>query len=185
VDVSYSGLSGAGYYGVQDTDGATTPVDAITLDVTGVNITNYDTLELSFLLAEDDATDGNEDWDSTASFRVAVQIDGGGFVDVFAVESEENPSTPGDFTNEAPRVDTDFDGVGDGTPLTDAFTAFTVGIAGTGSLLDLRVTIEDLNAGDEDIALDDLRLTGHPIPEPASLALLGLAGVTLLGRSRR
>ena len=90
ADIIYNGLQGLGYYGVQDTDGATTP-DAdnlITLTWTGVSIANYQDLEFSVLLAEDDSADGFEDWDTFAEFRVETQIDGGGFFTDLSIRSE-------------------------------------------------------------------------------------------------
>ena len=55
--------------------------------------------------------------------------------------------------NKAARVDTNFDGFGDGTTLTSAAQLFTAAIGGTGTTLDLRV-ITSLNSGDEDVAFD-------------------------------
>ena len=184
ADVSYQNIQGTGFYGVQDTDGATNEVDDITLSFTGIDISSFTNLVLSFMLAEDDSFDGREDWDTTSSFQVAYQIDGSGFTTGFAVESELG--SDGNRTNERARVDTDLDGTGDGTEITDIFQQFAFGI-GDGDLLDLRFTFTDLNAGDEDLALDSILLSGANVavvPLPAGIWLLGFA-LGGLGLARR
>lgn len=191
VDVSYSNPQGSGYYGVQDTDSANSgDIDDITLDWTGINVSNFENLQLSWFVAEDDATDGNEDWDISTSFRILVQHDGGGYVQIFGIESENvadfNNPVGGDQTNEAPRVDTDFNGVGDGAVITDTFTQYLQSLANA-TTLDLRVEFEDFDTGDEDLAFDNFLLTGDMIsavPEPGSFAFL-LVGGAFLGCRRR
>jgi len=153
ISVAYSNLQGSGFYGVQDPNGANSgDVNLIQLDWTGIDISGFSNLNLSWYVAEDDANDGNEDWDSSDFVRLEVQVDGGGFTSLFAIESEGG-------TNTAPRVDTDFDGLGDGIEITDVFTQFSSDIA-NGSMLDIRLTINGLSVGDEDIAFDEVRLTG-------------------------
>ena len=186
ASVVYNNIQGGGYYGVQDTDGALpAPLDVIELNWTGIDISDFENLNLSWLVAEDTAGDSAEDWDTTSSFRIAVQLDGGGYVDVFAVASELG--TDGNQTNERPLVDTDFDGIGDGAEITDTFTQFSTALA-NGTTMDIRVTFEDLNAGDEDFAFDNLLLEGDfvgAIPEPGSAMLFGLALMGLGGVRRR
>lgn len=180
INVSYNGKIGDGFYAVQDTDGATISTDIIQLDWVGIDTSAFTNLSLSWYVAEDDSEDGNEDWDFNSSFRISVQADGGGFVDVFAIASE---IIEGDQINELARVDTDFDGIGDGAEITNEFTQFSVSLANT-STLDIRIIFEELNAGDEDLAFDQLELTGDPVPEPSS-ALLALISLSFLIRRRR
>ncbi len=166
ANVVYSNQQGTSFYGAQDMDNAQpTATASVVLNWTGINIAGFTNLDLSWFVAEDD--DGAlEDWDSTDSVRLAIQIDGGGFNDIFAIEAEEFPI--GDQINNAPRVDTDFDGIGDGTEITDVFTQFSSAIA-DGSTLDIRLTIEQLNAADEDIGFDNLLLIGDPVDVPPAL----------------
>ena len=185
ADVSYSNQQGNGFYGVQDTDGTPSGnVDIITLDFAGFDITNFTDLEFSFFIGEDTASDGNEDWDIDSSIRVQAQIDGGGFGNIFAVESIDAA-----VGNMAPAVDTNFDGVGDGAAITDVLTQYTVALAdagfGVGDTLDLRFTIQGLDTGDEDIAIDSVRVSGTAVPEPSSLALLLLVGTATMLRRKR
>ncbi|MGF1502116.1 MAG: ExeM/NucH family extracellular endonuclease [Paracoccaceae bacterium] len=142
-----------------DGEGAALP---IVIQTTGIDISGATNLMLSLDAAEDD--DGsNQDWDIVDFVHVSVQIDNGGFVDVLNFESIPD----GDAFNAVPAVDTDFDGDGDGTQITDTFATFMAGIAGTGSLLDIQIEFQ-LNAGDEDIALDNITITGDVAPPPVT-----------------
>jgi len=181
TDIMYGNLQGGGFYGAQDTDSANSGnIDLLTLDIMGVDISNFSNLNLSFFVAEDDAEDSNEDWDITTSFRVLTQIDGGGYNPIFAIEGAS-----AGVGNQMARVDTNFDGIGDGAEITNVFTQFAFMIA-DGNTFDLRIEIEDLDTGDEDIALDSLQLSGIlAVPEPTGLGLLSLMGVTVLLRRRK
>lgn len=181
-EVIYSNLQGNGFYGVQDTDATSSgDIDNIDLEIFGIDISNKTNLKLSFFVAEDEDDDGtNEDWDSDTSFFVEYQIDGGGFQKLFAIEAEE---PGGNQTNNPPRVDTDFDGIGDGALIVSTFTEYISSISGTGSTLDIRFNFDFLDASDEDLGLDSIKLTG--IPEPTSaMLLLGLAPLAFLTRRR-
>lgn len=184
-DVSYSNQQGSGFYGVQDVNGVPgqAALETVELNWT-VDTSNYTNLELSWFVGEDDATDGNEDWDDSTSFRIAVQSDGGGFTDIFAIESED--AGGGDMTNERPLVDTNFDGVGDGVEITDIMSQFSSSLADAGSI-DIRVTFDNLVVGDEDLAFDNLQLTGDlvAIPEPTGTLAIGALLIGLFARRRR
>ena len=148
-----TGASGAFYFAAQDLDGdGAEPSQSLRFG--GVNVTGLTNLTFSALFAEDDASDGNEDWDDDSSVRVYASLDGGPEALVFAIEA--------DGTNTAPRVDTDLDGTPDGAEITSAFAPYTAAIPGTGSSLDLRIEINNLDAGDEDIAFDDVTVQGSP-----------------------
>lgn len=178
ADIVYNNIQGSGYYGLQDTDGATTPLDDIVLEFNGIGIAGFESLTFDFFVAEDTAADDDEDWDTNQELLVEYQIDNGGFSDLFSVRSEVG--TDGNQTNEAPFVDTDFDGVGDGAPITDTLTNFLSSIDGTGNFLDIRISFLDFGTGDEDAAIDSVRVRGvQVIPEPSSAGLVGLALVGL------
>lgn len=147
-----SGQSGEYYFAGMDIDGegASLPVTmTFTVDISGAT-----DLVFKGLFAEDD--DGvNQDWDDADYFYIEYQIDGGGWNKLIQFAGIPD----GDAYNHEPAEDTDFDNIGDGVTLSDVLTEFTKTIAGTGSTLELRVTIS-LNAGDEDIAFDNLRVEG-------------------------
>lgn len=145
------GQEGDFFFGAMDIDGEGASAQQ-SLTFEGLDIAGMDDLVLAFSLAEDD--DGtNQDWDASDYFTASYSVDGGAWVKVFEVRS----STGG--TNGEPSVDTDFDGVGDGAALTDAFQEFQTALTGvTGSTIDIRFDYS-LNSGDEDIALDRITLT--------------------------
>ncbi|MEO0624769.1 MAG: hypothetical protein AAFU49_17145 [Pseudomonadota bacterium] len=86
-------------------------------------------------------------------------LDRSTFTPIFAAES--GLGFDGDKTNDLPRVDTNFDRTGYGDEIAATFTQFGIAIRYRG-VQDLRVLIEDLYTGDEDIAFDNLLLTGEP-----------------------
>ncbi|MCK4655152.1 MAG: hypothetical protein KAU01_11985, partial [Candidatus Cloacimonetes bacterium] len=150
----YNGPIGSYYFAGQDLDGegATLP---LFIDIDDIDISGQTNLEFRIYLAEDQAGDGNEDWDNADYFHIGYDIDNSGtFTNLLWVESDDYLGTG---YNGTPRIDTDFDGVGDGTEITDTFVQFTASIPGTGSLIDIQIEFY-LNSGDEDIALDNLQL---------------------------
>lgn len=177
--VELSNLQGQGYYAAQDINDANpTIVHSVTLDWTNITTAHFTDLTLSWFVAEDDAADGKEDWDNTTSLRLSVQHDGNGFNTIFAIEAASGDS------NQAPQVDLDFDGFGDGPLITDAFTQYQSAIVDA-DRIDIRLTLEKLNSADEDIAFDSLRLTGRSsVPEANSTALVILIGLFVLWRHR-
>jgi predicted extracellular nuclease len=149
-----TGSDGNFFFAAQDIDGEGATSQQ-TLLFSSIDISGFSSLNFSALFAEDD--DGsNQDWDLPDFVRVEYQIDGGGFQNLLAIEND------GDTFNSAPFIDTDFDGIGDGTEITSTFTEFGSAIVGTGLSLDLRFTF-DLNAGDEDIAIDNIQITGDAV----------------------
>ena len=153
---TFTGTTGS-YFGAQDIDGCTS-TSPQTITWSGINISGCTGLSLSVDAAEDD--DGaNQDWDAGDFVHIDVSIDGGAFQNVIWFES-----TLGG-TNSEPSQDTDFNGTGDGTAVTSTFQNFTGGITGTGALMVIRITIA-LDAGDEDIALDNIIVTGTGCGSP-------------------
>lgn len=129
-----------------------------------IDISGYTNLEFRVHLAEDNAPDGNEDWDNTFS-RDYVHFDydidnSGTFDNLLWIEA-----TTFLWGNQPPQIDTDFNEVGDGAEITDTFTQFTHLITGTGSLLDIRIEIS-LNLSQEDIAIDNIEIWGDPPAAP-------------------
>jgi hypothetical protein len=168
-----SGFNGNFYFAAQDLDAEGT--NPSTLTFSGIDISNFENLQFSFQVAEDDASGG---WDRDNDFfSVSASIDGGSSEEIFRIEND------GDQFNSSPFVDTDFDGTGEGDEITDTFQTFSADIAGTGSSLDLVLTFS-LDSGDEDLAIDDVIVSGTVIPEPMSvgLAMVGLGGLVLRRR---
>ena len=163
------------WFAAQDIDGDQT-VEPVILTWT-VNITGQTGIVFGIDFAEDD--DGtNEDWDSLDFVHIDYQIDGGSVTNLLWLEND------GTNFNTAPQIDTDFDGDGDGATITNSFVNYTAGIAGTGSSIDIIVTIQ-LDSSDEDIAFDNLTLTAA-VPEQGTFALLaGMFALTSVMLRRR
>jgi len=156
--VEFLGIQGDFYFAAQDTDGDGQPSN-LTLDINDVSISGYSNLIFSIDLAEDQATDDNEDWDTSSYMHISYDIDNSGsFTNLIWIEAAGS-------TNTEPKVDTNFDGTGDGTALSPTFATFSKDILSTGSLIDIKITFNDLDAGDEDIAIDNLKIVGDaPLP---------------------
>ncbi|BBO68373.1 hypothetical protein DSCA_23030 [Desulfosarcina alkanivorans] len=178
--ITYDNVQGDYYFAGMDLDGegATLP---LTMTFAGIDISGYSDLTFSSLFAEDTASDDVEDWDLPDSFKVEYRIDGGAYQNLLAFESIPD----GDNFNAVPALDTDFDGNGDGTELTDVLSLFSASIVGTGDVLDVRFTF-DLDSGDEDIAIDNVQINGvSAVPVPAAVWLLGSGLVGLIGIRRK
>jgi hypothetical protein len=161
INASYevNGVDGAFIFAGQDLDGegATLPlsVSTIAIDVTG--LTNVD---FAILLAEDD--DGtNQDWDDADYMHILYSIDGGTEQNLLWIESEAAGS------NSAPRIDTDFDGTGDGAEITSTFAEYVESVALSGNTTIIFRIEMSLNSGDEDIAFDNIRVVDGFVSTPS------------------
>lgn len=165
-------LTVGSYYSLSNTEGnfcfAAMDIDAAnetgsggsssqTLNIDNLNVDGFSNLSFVILLAEDD-DGGNQDWDASDGLTIEVQLDEGGFNPILAVKSVSS-------SNGEPAIDTDFDGVGDGTSITSSFQEFTAAIP-QGSILDIKISF-NFNSGDEDIAIDNLRVVDGYSASPA------------------
>ena len=152
--VSLPGPEGSFFFAGQDVDGEGA-VPPVALELASANTSGFSNLTVRALFAEDD--DGsNEDWDSSDYLRLQYSTDGGStFANLICFGGD------GSSFNSEPGIDNDCDGVRDagGTSLTDTFTEFTGSIPGTPSSVILRIEAQ-LNSGDEDFAIDNIRLEG-------------------------
>lgn len=156
----YTNLQGDGFFGVQDTDGvAGAFASTVSLVWDNIDISNWTNLSLSWWLAEDTANDGNKDFDHDTQFLIETQIDNLGFSDLFSIRALRAAT---DRYNHVAAVDDNFDGIGDGQLLSDSFQHFNRALQ-TGDSLDIRIHFLNFNAGDEDIAFDQLMLSGGAI----------------------
>jgi hypothetical protein len=165
--------NGQGYFAANNTNDLAIGGDAFTtafMDINDIDINNFTNLTISSAFAESDNDNAAENWAANTSLQILARIDSslpGDYVQVFGIEADGAGN---------PLVDTNLDGVGDGTEITDTFQTFLANISGTGSELDLRIAFNNFDDAFRDIALDSLTLEGDaivPVPEPTSLALLG------------
>jgi hypothetical protein len=154
-----NGVDGLFIFAGQDLDGegATLPLSlsTISIDVTGLSDVDF-----AILLAEDD--DGtNQDWDDTDYVHITYSLDGGADQNLLWIESEAAG------TNSIPRIDTDFDGTGDGAEITSIFTEFVENIILSGNTsITFRIEM-NLNSGDEDLAFDNIRVVDGFVATPS------------------
>ncbi|MEM7213721.1 MAG: hypothetical protein AAF479_17875, partial [Pseudomonadota bacterium] len=160
----YLSPDGDFFFAANDTNGNSGGQDSEFVLIEDIDISGFTNLSFSGLFAEQNQSNrgnGGADWDANTLVFVEVSIDGGAFVKVLQFAATG--------TNTPVQVDTDLDGVGDG-PFLGAVAGLSVleehtaSIAGTGSLLDLRVTFENLQADDEDMGIDRLQINGDLAP---------------------
>jgi hypothetical protein len=161
--VNYSNVTGS-YFAAQDLDGDGGNREE-SLTTSSFSITNYTNLMFAVDLAEDQSSDGDEDWDNPDFVSFQYSLDGADFVEFMNV----NNGTMG--TNFAPMLGS--------TEITDSFVTFIADFSSLiGDTLAIR-TVINLNAGDEDIAFDNLTVTGDLIVVPLPSAVF--AGFGLMG----
>ncbi|HHP7238789.1 lamin tail domain-containing protein [Longibacter sp.] len=156
INKAYTGANGAFFAG-QDLDDGQVLGTAFpgTLTWTGIDVSGMRNLELHLLIAEDLENGG--DIDETDYLRFEIRMDGGPWQPVLAFEND------GSAYNTSFLEDTDFDGTGDGTSISSSdgtMVSFTKPVGSTGTTLDLRFTAS-VDAGDEDFAVDEIRITGE------------------------
>lgn len=165
---------GSYFFAAQDLDGEGGP-KSDTLFIDDINISGISDISLSLLLAEDEYNDPA--WDDADYVHIGYDIDNSGnFRELIWIEMDENET---DGTNGEPRIDTDYDGQGDGTEINSVFTSFSQAIDQTGDLLDIRIVFT-LNSGSEDIAIDSLVVSGTGEgPVPSFAPALNTTGVAI------
>ncbi|TWU08400.1 hypothetical protein [Stieleria varia] len=159
---SYNGQDGSFYWAGEDLDdNGGDGLDTKTLEIQNINISGHNNLQFTGLFAADGQNGAPEapTYDFGEGLIVQYSIDGGAFIDGVAFRS--SAPTSGDF-NFSLLQDTDFDGIGDGTELVPAFTSFGFAIPAIGTSLTLRITA-DIDASSEELAFDNLRITGDPV----------------------
>ena len=158
ISASFSGMtfSDGNFFAAQDMDGVVS--DSETMTISGITIAGYTNLELRVYIAEDD--DGSaQDWDANTEMLINYTIDSGSPNNGIHVQSVGG-------TNTEPAIDSDFDGTGNSPNITDTWTQYTHSISSTGSSMTITVAFNDLDAGDEDIAIDDIEVWGTPSSTP-------------------
>lgn len=118
---------------------------------------------------------------SNDSFVFSVSIDGGSFFDVFVSSVREDLDNYSYFLESGTEVMVSDPLAMNGTVLNNDFQTLIANIAGTGSVLTLRLT-GSADGGGEVFIFDNLQIKG--IPAPGAAALMGLAGLVGLRRRR-
>jgi hypothetical protein len=140
------------------------------MTISDIDISQSQSLGVRILLAEDD--DGSkQDWDSEDYFKIFYIVDGGTKTEAFSVRAA------GSGSNLEPKVDTDGDEVGDGTAITETFSEFEFPINATGNSMTLILSF-NLDSGDEDIAVDNLRVIDGFSASPVSPSITVSSGLS-------
>lgn len=143
---------------------------------------------------------GDFEESSTDGFLVEAQIDGGGYFEIFKgrtymdsanISMTYRPMDDGMSYSENDPLELSIDGIATGTLLdkSDAATGLmdtftSLGVAGlSGTTLDIRISWAGSPSGSEAMAFDNFTINGT-VPEPGTLALLGLGGIALIRRRR-
>lgn len=153
-----------------------------------IDISGYENLKIRVYLAEmPNTTHGwDNNFEDTESFldsstgttqtgsgqndyvHFDYDIDNSGtFSPALWVESEADKYDETSNDNQDPRIDTDFDGTGDGTMITDTFVQFEGNISGIGDVLDIEIVFR-MNGHQEDIAIDNIEIWGDLINSTCS-----------------
>lgn len=141
----------------------------ITISYDNIDITGASSLYLCVSVAEDDAADMAEDWNSNDEVFLETDIDNTGYEKIFQISDNNGNNTE-------PGLDTDCDGNQNGTAVTSTFTTYCVGIHGTGTSMDLRITLYGMTANDEDIALDNIEIYDGSATLPTSVTTFTCQG---------
>ena len=157
-DINYSNIQGTSFFGAMDTDGIASlnSMQTGSLNWNGLDVSTSAIATISAFFAEDMDTGGSPwDWDPNTQVLIQVQLDGGGYNTVFALESTDTG-----FNSQA-AVDTNFDGLGDSPLIDDVFAEQMVMVdVSTASTMDARILMTGLNASAEDIAIDNVTIIG-------------------------
>ena len=172
VSGGYSGQNGSFFIAGEDLDdggGDGSAEKTILLNV--IDITGYSDLKIKVLAAAGSAATSG--WDSSDYLRIEYSTDGTNFITGLQF------SAPVSGSNKGINFDTNNDGIGDGSALTNIFTEFQQNIPVTGSTLYLRLYAK-ANSANEEFAIDYIRLegttsSGNPAPQITNISNLPIA----------
>ncbi|MES2555471.1 MAG: hypothetical protein V4604_04930 [Bacteroidota bacterium] len=166
---AYSGFQGTKFWAGEDIDNGAPCVNSSisptqTVICSGINISGKGGLSFRGLFAANNAFANN--WEGSGAgvnqdvLTIEYRIDAGAWTKIvaFYASAAANSTTL--------KLETTGDLQGDGADLTYVFTEYTAAMAGTGTLLDLRVTFSSNNGATEEMAVDNLRvfyLTALPV----------------------
>jgi len=152
INVTYGGAVG-NFLSAQDTDGIAASANcsagtsSVSADINGIDIsTCASDLYICFDIADAPASDGNDDWDASSSITINVDVDGTGSTAI-ANFAGTGTNTTGVANGDASSSCT----VG------GSFTTYCASIP-AGSLADINIAISGMDAGNEDVGVDNILL---------------------------
>ena len=176
TEFGFSGFQGLSFFGAHDYDGIASlraPDDGdITTDeatrLASINWANISVnqnaeITVSSLIAEGNSGNNEEDWDfnpNDTQVRFEYSFNNTNWLPIFYIVAEDNSAGPG--FNSRPLLDSNGDGIADSpaVEIDETFRNFE-GTFNTGSntSVSIRIYIQHLTAGDEDVAFDDFTVT--------------------------
>jgi len=155
ISNNYSVLNTAGdyYFAAQDIDGEGAASEQI-ITLNPIDVSDLKQINFSILIGEDDAADNTGDWDKSDYFKITYKFDSSDVENLLWIANN------GDTFNSYALIDTNFDGIGDGTLITSEMTLYEkdITVPSLASNITFYLTF-DLNGGDEDLAIDDILVT--------------------------
>ncbi len=169
---SYAPLTGPGSMPSPDSTnpGPTSADDYYSFSFTASATTGFNSFSFDFGVSN---IDNNETLNHNASAQLYYSIDGGAFTAIGAQQDRATPNGPDDFFTGMLPSNIDLSSIPD--LLAGQTVEFRLGLSNN----------RGYPSGSGGVYVDNLLLDGSVIPEPASIGLLGLAGVGLLARRRR
>lgn len=166
-----TGQEGSYYFAAADLDAGGCPGigSAIgRLDFNDIDIIGCSGLSFEILAASPSPFEG---WDNSDYVHILYDIDNSGtWTNLLWFEGSGG-------TNVSTRQDTNFDGTGNGTTLNAAFQNFVAAIAGTGSVIDIRIEF-NLNDSGEDFCIDNVRVFGTGCGVPNTIAVNSVSSLS-------
>ncbi|MBK9273062.1 MAG: hypothetical protein IPM49_00795 [Flavobacteriales bacterium] len=152
--LSMAGESGTFYMEGEDMD-VIAPSAEITVTFTGLNILGMSNTTIGLLAGARAAANYDNGGANLDYLFVERNVDGGGWVTVGAFRSEAAIGA----SNQRIALDTDLNGVGDGTQLSATMAPFSFPVGATGSTMDVRIRFRT-DADNEELAFDLIEVVG-------------------------
>ena len=173
---AFTNFGGSYFWAAEDVDSTDNPGGICMLDFAGIDLASFGGIRISLDLG---AGSGSA-FDSVDDFLfLQFRVDAGPWQTALSFQNN------GQVYNGPLLQDTDLDGIGDWGQATLALQTYnSPDLAVTGSILDLRIDTL-MTSGYEEVAFDNLTVTGlATIPEPSAtaLALAVSAMLALLGK---
>ena len=165
--LDFSGFAGTRFFGANDVDGVSSIgnlADIVSINWNDLSVGAFSNINVSALFAEGDAADNGEDWDTGGSFtrvRVEYSFDNTNWTQVFSIVGDTGF---GDASNTRPVLDSNNDGTPDSPVVIvdESFDELDGSFATGGNpTVSIRILIENLSGTDEDIAFDNVVISGN------------------------
>lgn len=173
VTGAYTNIQGSFFWAAEDTDdNGGNGNDEQTLEFTGIDISGHTSISfLGLFGAGNENGPGSSNYDNVDYIIVEYKVDAGSFTNGICFRYENH----GDNFNEPLGLDNDCSGTADNTDGTDRLginlTEYSFNVP-DGNTLDIRIKVY-MDSGSEEIAFDNLRLTGTVVSTGTSTLSAG------------